>query len=256
MNLLALGDITDQRAAAYVAERLWEVRRREHIDFVVANGENASFIIGAGPDQVRKLTEGGVDVITGGNHTMQNPACYPMLEEGRLMVRPLNYPDAVPGHGYVIADACGYRLLVMNVMGVMSMQPQLDHPVPCIRRVLEREAGKYDAAVLDIHAELTGEKYLLAHLFDGEIQVMFGTHTHVPTADERVLPRGSGYITDIGMCGVRESVLGCRVQEAQEAYLTRIHQRHVPAEGPIQAEGAIFTFAPGGRVEQVRRLVF
>ena len=94
------------------------------------------------------------------------------------------------------------------------------------------------------------------NLFDGEIQVMFGTHTHVPTADERVLPRGSGYITDIGMCGVRESVLGCRVQEAQEAYLTRIYRRHVPAEGPIQAEGAIFTFAPGGRVEQVRRLVF
>ncbi len=241
MNILTIGDLTEPRAVAYLESKLWDYRRENAIDLVIANGENASFITGPTPELVTRMLDAGVDVITGGNHTVQNFRLHPTLETERTVLRPANYPASVPGTGYTVTDLCGYRLLVINVLGQVHMEPTLDSPFDAVDRILTREAGNYDVAALDIHAEATGEKLALAHYFDGRIQIIFGTHTHVPTADARILPGGSGYVTDIGMCGAADGILGID----KDVIIARCRQhlpvRYTPAEGEICANGVIFT---------------
>lgn len=240
MRILALGDIIAPVAVDFLAENLWEYRRREKIDFVVANGENASFLGGIAADAAKKLLLGGVDVITGGNHSLQNKGVYALHEEEERVLRPINYPTDVPGRGYTLTEAGGVRVLVMNAMGNALIEPVLDSPVPFIRRALAREAGAYDVALLDLHAEATGEKLAIAHVFDGSFAAIFGTHTHVPTADTQILPRGTGYVTDLGATAPTGGILGVRT----EVICTRTEQKlSVPyrvAEGPVRAEGVLF----------------
>jgi metallophosphoesterase (TIGR00282 family) len=172
------------------------------------------------------------------------------------IIRPANYPAACPGCGYTIRDVCGWRALCINVNGTTFMEP-LDSPFEAVEKILNREAGKYDFALLDIHAEATSEKLAIARAFDGRVSVMFGTHTHVPTADECVLPRGSGYITDLGMSGPVDSILGTKI----EAVLTKMRY-HMPAhftvaEGEIAICGALFTLDPStGKCVKVERIKF
>ena len=240
MKILTIGDITEPRAVTYLKENLWSFRRENKIDLVIANGENASFITGPSPELAEQILSAGVDVLTGGNHTVQNLRLHPMLEASRAILRPANYPAGVPGCGYTVADLCGYRLLVINVLGQVHMEPTLDSPFEAVERILAREAGNYDLAALDIHAEATGEKLALAHAFDGRIAVIFGTHTHVPTADARILPRGSGYITDIGMCGAEDGILGIDADVILERCRIHLPVKYRAATGKILAQGAIF----------------
>ncbi len=241
MNILAIGDLTEPRAVSYLESRLWDYRRENAIDLVIANGENASFITGPSPELVTRMLDAGVDVITGGNHTVGNFRLHPTLESTPVLLRPANYPACVPGTGYTVTDVCGYRLLVINVLGQVHMEPTLDSPFETVDRILSREAGNYDFAALDIHAEATGEKLALAHYFDGRIQIVFGTHTHVPTADARVLPKGTGYVTDIGMCGAADGILGVDKDVIVARCRQHLPVKYAPAEGEILANGAIFT---------------
>lgn len=256
MNILAIGDVTEPRAAEALSSRLWEFRRRERIDFVLVNAENAGFIMGPDPDLARLLLDGGADVLTGGNHTLQRQSLHGMLENDSRLIRPLNYPPEVPGMGYTILPANGYRILVMNAQGRVEMEP-LDCPFHAVDRVLEREAGNYDFSILDFHAEATGEKLAMGHYLDGRVSIVYGTHTHVPTADEQILPRGTAYQTDIGMCGPRDGILGMAPESILRRFVTRLPERYAPATGEIAVQGTVFSLSESdGRVHELRRVTF
>jgi metallophosphoesterase (TIGR00282 family) len=255
MKILVIGDVTSPRGVDYLCERLWKFREKNKIDFCVVNGENASFITGISAELAERLLRAGADVITGGNHTLQNKAAYTALDEQKELLRPINFGDSAPGHGYEIFDAQGYRILVINAMGNVHIEPNLDSPFPYIDRVLKREEGRYDFAILDIHAEATGEKLAIGHAYDGRINIVFGTHTHVPTADEQILPRGTGYITDVGMCGERGGIIGMDAQTVVERMRSHLPHKFKAAEGEPVADGAVFTLdTSSGRVTEVKRV--
>lgn len=239
MKILALGDIVGTKTVEHLGRELWPLRRRLGVDFVVANGENASDIHGLSAADARRLLDGGVDLLTTGNHVWGKRDLVPLLEEEAQILRPANYPPAAPGCGSAVVSACGWRLLCINVMGIVFTDTLAD-PFETVERILIREAGRYDLALLDIHAEATAEKLALARAFDGSIAVIFGTHTHVQTADECVLPGGSGYITDLGMCGPMDGILGTDAQAVITRFRTRMPQRFTPAQGRIGLQGAIF----------------
>ena len=165
MRILALGDVTDPRSVDYLKNNLWSFREKNRIDFTIVNGENAGFIFGVSPEQAFDLFSAGTDVITGGNHTMQNKFIHDALISTDKILRPINYPSEAPGMGYTIQNCNGYNIMVINALGCINMEPQLDNPIPFIERALEREKGKYDFSVLDFHAEATGEKGIVGRYF-------------------------------------------------------------------------------------------
>ena len=257
MKILVIGDVTSPKGVEHLHKNLWRIRREESIDFCVVNGENASFITGISAEGAELLLQAGADVITGGNHTLHNRAAYTALEERSELVRPINFDSSAPGRGYTIADANGYRILVINALGNVHMEPTLDNPYPYIDRALKDAAGKYDFAVLDIHAEATGEKLAIGYAYDGKINVIFGTHTHVPTADCKILPNGTGYVTDVGMCGEEGGVLGMRCDAVVERMRTRMPIKFQPASGKPVADAVIFSLdTASGRVTDVKRISF
>ena len=257
LHILALGDIVGGKTIDILRRSLWQKRRELKVDFVVANGENATDIHGLNARDAEAILDCGVDLITLGNHTYTMRDLHPFLDNNpNDIIRPANYPPAAPGCSYTIRDICGWRVLCINVNGTTFMEP-LDSPFEAVEKILAREEGRYDFALLDIHAEATSEKLAIAHAFDGRIAVMFGTHTHVQTADEGMLPRGSGYITDLGMSGPVNSILGTKI----EAVLTKMRY-HMPAhftvaEGEIAICGALFTVDPStGKCVKVERVKF
>lgn len=255
-KLLAIGDVVGPAATEYISENLWLFRREHHINTVVCNAENAALGNGLDPASADRLIESGCDVLTSGNHIFRKREIRQYLDESRLLVRPANYPPEVPGSGYTIVDCDGFRLLVINVMGTVYLE-SLACPFDTVEKILKKEDGNYDFSVLDIHAEATSEKIALARHFDGKINVIFGTHTHVPTADMTVLPRGSGYVTDLGMSGPRDGVLGVRADIIIEKFRTKLPVKFELAEGEIKADGVIFTLdADSGRVLEVERVLF
>ncbi len=256
MKILAIGDVVGSRAVEYLKEKLWRERERHSADFVVVNGENAAEIHGIGTADAEALFAAGADLITLGNHTYGRRDICTLLGDSDAIIRPANYPPMAPGGGYTILNISGWRILGINVMGTALMD-SLACPFATVDRILEREKGNYDFALMDIHAETTSEKIALGRYFDGRIAVMFGTHTHVQTADEQILPQGSGYITDLGMTGPIHGVIGSDAASVIERFRTRMPVRFTVAEGEIRAEGALFTVDPSSaRVTEVRRIRF
>ena len=257
MKILAIGDVTSQKGLEHLKKNLWKFRKTHQIEFCVVNGENASFVTGISPDGATELLRAGADCITGGNHTMQNKAVYTYLDETREILRPINFGDSAPGRGYTILDCNGYRVLVISAMGNVHIEPTLDNPFEFIDRVLRDEAGKYDVSILDIHAEATGEKLAIGYGYDGKINIIFGTHTHVKTADLQILPNGTGYITDVGMCGESGGVIGMDAECVVERMRTRLPKKFVAANGAPVADGAIFNIdTSSGRVISVESVKF
>lgn len=258
LKILIIGDVTGPGGVAHLKDMLWKVREREGADFVIVNGENASFVTGISADAAEELFLAGADVITGGNHTLQNKLAYSYLDEKQNILRPINFPAQAAGRGWCICEARnGYRVMVINAMGNIHIEPVLDSPYPYIDRALAEAEGKYDLSVLDFHAEATGEKGAIAYSYDGKISVIFGTHTHVPTADARILARGSGYITDVGMCGESEGVLGMDAECVCEKMRTRLPSKFKAAAGRVIANAVIFTLDVSSKaVTQVKRFDF
>ena len=208
LRIMTIGDVTSPKAATALADRLWEIRRNFRIDFLAVNPENAGFIIGPSADTAKMLLDKGADLLTGGNHTLQNQSLHALLDSDNRLIRPANLPAEAPGVGYTVLSANGYRLLAINVLGRVEMEPICDSPFTAIEKILSRENGNYDLSILDVHAEASGEKVALAVYFDGRFCAIYGTHTHVPTADLSILPLGTGYVSDVGMCGASGGVLG------------------------------------------------
>lgn len=257
MNILVVGDVTSPIGIEHLKRNLWRVREENKIDFCVVNGENASFVTGISAELADVLLSAGADAITGGNHTLRNRSVFTYLDDKREILRPINFGDGAPGHGYAILDALGYRMLVINALGNVHIDPVLDSPFSYIDRLLLKEAGNYDFSILDIHAEATGEKLAVGYAYDGKINVIFGTHTHVQTADEQILPRGSGYISDAGMCGESGGVLGMDAECVVERMRTKIPYKFKAATGAPVANAVIFTLDTAkSRVTEIKRINF
>lgn len=256
MKILAIGDVVGAEAVEHLKKSLWQKRSELGAELVVVNGENAAAIYGIGTADAKTLLESGADVITLGNHAFSKKEIFSMLSDSECIIRPANYPPLAPGSGYTILNICGWRVLVINIMGTVFME-SLACPFATVDRILEREKGAYDFAIMDIHAESTSEKVAIAYYFDGRISVIFGTHTHIPTADERVLPGGSGYITDLGMVGPENSVIGADAGAVIERCRTKIGARLTVPHGNIVAEGALFDLDTGSmKVRSVTRVKF
>lgn len=256
MKILALGDITGTITIPYLQKTLWKERSTLGADFVIANGENVSDIHGVSAEDAECLLDCGIDLITTGNHVFSRKSIGALLDNSTNIIRPANYPAACPGLGCVIKQIGGWRILCMNVMGVVYLE-SLASPFETVEKMIEREKGKYDFSILDIHAEATSEKLAIARYFDGRINIIFGTHTHVQTADEQVLPGGTGYITDLGMSGPTGGVLGTAAKPVIARFMTKMPQKFTLAEGDISVNGALFDIDTAmKKVVSVRRVRF
>lgn len=240
MRILFLGDIVGRSGRNAVVEMLPGLRRRYGLDFVVVNGENAAGGFGITEDIVNDLYDAGADAITLGNHSFdQREALVFIARHGRLL-RPLNYPEGTPGRGTGhFKTKSGADVLVISAMGRVFMEA-LDCPFRAVERELAACPLKKgaDAIILDMHAEASSEKKAIAYHFDGELSLVVGTHTHVPTADDMILPGGTAFITDIGMCGDYDSIIGMDKEEAIQRFITRLPGgRFKPSLGPGSISG-------------------
>lgn len=246
MKILVLGDVVGAAGTQYLTEgrRLWRLRDSLRADLVIVNAENAAPGNGTTPDAARALFDAGADVLTGGNHSFRRREFYTMLDDERYVLRPANYPSEAPGHGFCITECAGWRLLVINLAGCVYMEP-LASPFETADRILKESEGRFDASIVDFHAEATSEKIALARYLDGRVSAVFGTHTHVATADIQILPGGTGYITDLGMCGSHAGILGVATEPILKKFLTKMPTFFTPAEGDCALHGALFEIENG-----------
>jgi 2',3'-cyclic-nucleotide 2'-phosphodiesterase len=254
MHLLFLGDIVGSPGRRAVEELLYRVVDRHLIDLVVANCENASGGIGITPAVADQLLNMGVDLLTSGNHIWKHKDIIPYLEETDRLVRPANYPPETPGRGYaVIETAIGEKVAVVNLEGRVFMSA-LECPFRTVDAVLAQIPPEVKIIMVDMHAEATSEKLALGWYLDGRVSAVVGTHTHVQTADERLLPQGTAYITDAGMTGPINSVIGMKTEIILERFLTQRPQPFKVASQNIQLQGVVLKFNSTGRCQEIIRV--
>lgn len=237
-RILAVGDVVGESGLAHLARHLGSLQKLKDIHFTVVNGENASGV-GLTPQQAERMLRAGADVVTLGNHAFGKPQIGGLLEEEPRLLRPANFTARSPGRGCGIYDCGGLRIRVMNLIGRCELDFHADNPFFTADRLLRE--GEAELTLVDFHAEASSEKLAMAYYLDGRVSALWGTHTHVPTADEEVFPGGMGYISDLGMTGAVRSVLGVRPEQSVETFLGGRPGRYQPAEGPCKLQGAIFT---------------
>ena len=239
LNILAVGDVVGEQGLDYLERHLRTLQKFHGVDFTVVNGENASGV-GILPAQARAILGAGADVITLGNHTWNRLQIADYLEDEPRILRPANYTSRVPGRGWGVFEARGgVRVGVVNLIGRCEMDSNFENPFTTADRILRGMDA--DAAVVDFHAEATSEKGAMAWYLDGRVQALWGTHTHVPTADAQVLPKGLGFVTDLGMTGPAHSVLGIKPQQAINRFLGGLPRRFEQPDGPRKLESVLFT---------------
>lgn len=238
-NLLAIGDVVGENSVDYMQRVLPNLKKEHDIHLTVANGENISGV-GITPAQARSLYASGADVITLGNHTWNRIQITDFLDSNPNIIRPANYTGRTPGRGAcVYQTAQGIRVGVINVMGRLNLNPNLDSPFQAVNRIL-RDLD-CDIAVVDFHAEATSEKGAMGWHLDGRVSAVWGTHTHVPTADTKILPKGTGFVTDLGMTGPLHSVLGVRPEQSINLFTGSLPRKFTPADGPLKMECCLFS---------------
>ncbi len=239
LRLLAVGDVVGKSGLEYIKSNLWKIRKAENCDIVIVNGENSAPGNGITKMSADTLFMSGADIITTGNHVFRRNEVYSYLDDNEKVLRPANYPKTVPGFAHGVFDFFGVRVLVMNLLGTVYME-SLESPFEAAERILAREKDGFDIAVCDIHAEATSEKMAFAHHFDGRIHIVFGTHTHVQTADAKILAQGTGYITDLGMTGPYDSVLGVKKETVIKKFVEKMPVRFDEADGKAFFNAAVF----------------
>ena len=251
LKVLAVGDVVGEGGQDILARRLRELREDTGAHFAMVNGENASGV-GITPAQARRMLEAGADVITLGNHTWNRIQIGDFLDKDPHILRPANYAGRVPGRGMGIYQCQGQRVAVLNLMGRVELNPNLDSPFKATNFLLRGQ--DYDLALVDFHAEATSEKGAMAWYLDGRVQAVWGTHTHVPTADCQILPKGTGFVTDLGMTGPKRSVLGIRPEHSINLFLGGLPRRYEEAEGNCKLNACLFTIdTEKKRCVEVRR---
>ena len=234
MKILFCGDIVGRSGRTVVMDNLKELRRRLELDFVVVNGENAAHGFGITDTICKAFYEAGIDVITTGNHVWDQREIMNYIDGDPRLLRPINYPKGTPGKGVgVFKTSTGRKVLVIHPLGRLFMDP-LDDPFAAVEKVLaeHRLAETVDCIIIDIHAEATSEKMAMGHAMDGRVSMVIGTHSHVPTADARILRGGAAYLTDVGMCGDYDSVIGMQKTEAISRFTRKVNKERLePANG-------------------------
>lgn len=239
MNILCIGDVVGSIGCKFLMKTLPSFKRLKGIDLVIANGENSSDGNGLTPSSAKQLFDSGVDVITSGNHAFRRKESYDYYDSCHELIRPANFPSGTtPGRGYTVIDMLKWQVCIINLMGTMYLEP-LDCPYQTVEKIL-KETEHCRIKILDFHAEATAEKRALGYYLDGKISAMFGTHTHVQTADETILPNGTGYITDVGMTGTIDSVLGVKKELAISKFKNRLPVRFDLASGECRMDCILF----------------
>jgi len=246
MKILFFGDIVGKPGREAIKKILPQLKKEFEPDLVLANGENSGHGTGFSEKAATELTEAGIQFLTGGDHTFVLSGAAEMLTDKKWpILRPLNWPGLVPGRGYEILSVGARRLLLVNLIGRVFMHQDFDDPFKKITELLEdyslkgQEPGSenVDAIIIDFHAEATSEKAALSWFLDGKVSAMLGTHTHVPTADEKILPAGTAIISDVGMVGVRDSILGVDKEIVIKRFLTQRQFKMEVADGPVEVNG-------------------
>jgi 2',3'-cyclic-nucleotide 2'-phosphodiesterase len=255
MRVLFVADVIGSPGRKVAKGLLALVRTEARADAVVLNGENSAGGFGITPEIVREFFGLGVDVITTGNHVWDKKDILPLLDKEPRLLRPHNYPPGNPGRGVVVVPVAGARLAVLNLQG-RAFMPPIDDPFRAADALLEELRGKADAVVIDFHAEATSEKQAITRYLDGQVAAVIGTHTHVQTADERLLPRGTAGITDIGLTGSLGGVIGMKAEISIERQrLLSRGERMQPADDELHLQGAVVDIdASTGRARSIERL--
>ncbi len=254
MNVLFIGDVVGAPGRRALEELLSRVVDRHFIDLVITNCENASGGLGITPLIADQLLALGIDVLTSGNHIWKHKEILPYLEATDRLIRPANYPPGTPGQGLSLVEtAAGEKAAVLNLEGRVFMNP-LECPFRTVDTLLASIPPEVKVIIVDMHAEATSEKQALGWHLDGRVSAVVGTHTHVQTADERILPGGTGYITDAGMTGPVDSVIGMKKEIILERFLSQLPQPFKVATQNIQLQGVILKINPQGRCQEINRL--
>jgi len=242
MNILFVGDIVARPGRRVLFSHIESIKKRYEIDFSIVNVENAAGGFGVTEDLAHEFLDHGVDVMTTGNHVWDKSEALEFIDTWPNLVRPANFPEGTPGRGWtVVTSGGGHRVAVVNLMGVVFMHPMLDCPFRCVDKVMEEIPDDVDAIVVDFHAEATSEKVAMGWYLDGRASAVLGTHTHIPTADERVLPEGTAFICDAGMTGCYDSVIGMDVKKTLRRFVKKTPQRLEVARGKGTLRGVVFS---------------
>lgn len=254
MKILAVGDLVGKVGLRKLEERLQDIVKQENIDFVVVNAENVSDGMGITEKDFKSILNLPVDIITMGNHTWGKKDIFKIINEKRI-IRPANYPNNVPGRGYEIFKCKDKRIAVINLLGRVSTNVLTENPFLIADKIIQKISKEVDIIVVDMHAEATAEKMALAYYLDGRVTIVFGTHTHVQTADERILEKGTAYITDLGMTGPKNSVIGMETSISIKRFVTTLPERYKAAEGEAILNACIFEIKDETcRVEKIKRI--
>lgn len=257
LKILAIGDIIGRPGRDIIKKHLRNLIAKEHINFTIANAENVSGGSGIMPKEADELFASGLNVLTGGDHIWSKKEIVPYIYSCPGLLRPANYPEESPGKGFGIFESSNSATLgVIHVQGRTFMKISADCPFKTAKKLVDTIREKTKVIVVDMHAEATSEKVAFGWYLDGLVSFVFGTHTHIQTADERILPNGTAYITDLGMTGPHDSVIGRRTDRILHRFLTQMPAHYDVATGDIRLSGAIVTIdSTTGRAEEIRRVM-
>lgn len=254
MNILAVGDIVGAAGIKELQKRLQKVKQEYKVDFTIVNGENAAEGMGITEKNFKDILSAGADCVTMGNHTWGKKEIFKFIDHPKL-IRPINYPKEVCGKGYYIYPCKNKKIAVINAIGRAEINVMTDNPFEVTKQIVEKIKNEVDIILLDFHAEATAEKKAMGYYLDGEITAMFGTHTHVQTADEQILEKGTGFITDIGMTGPKNSVIGMDKEVALKRFVTSLPEKYRIASGETIFNSVLFQINEDtNRVEQIARV--
>ena len=239
MRILAVGDIVGRTGLQKLKDVLPKVIKENNIDFVIVNGENAADCMGITEKMYKEILALNVNVVTMGNHTWGKKEIFNFIEDEHI-IRPANYPDNNPGKGYRIFNCNGKKVAVINLIGRTTMAVLSENPFLKAKEIVEKIKNTVDIIVIDFHAEATAEKIAMAHYLDGEVSILYGTHTHVQTADEEILEKGTAYITDIGMTGPKKSVIGMDIEASIKRFETSLPEKYKIADGKARFNSCMF----------------
>ena len=254
MKILAVGDIVGEAGVKKLKEILPELKKNEEIDFVITNGENAAGGMGLTERYFKDLLLAGTDVVTMGNHTWGKKDIFKFIDHPQLL-RPANYPKGVVGKGLGIYKCKGKKIAVMNFLGRVDLHILTENPFVMAKEMVEELQDQVDMIFIDFHAEATAEKIAMGKFLDGKITALWGTHTHVQTADEQILTKGTGYITDLGMTGPKDSVIGMDVNVSFKRFETALPEKYKLAEGESMLNAVEFIVGDNtNKVTEIKRI--
>ena len=258
MNILFIGDIMGRSGRDAVFEMLYQVKEEYNIDFTIANGENASGGLGMNENGYNELCRAGVDFFTMGNHTFSKKSIKQLFENGENIVRPANMPEGTPGDGMAIVNVGNAKVAIINLLGRLYIDDNNESPFFAADRLVCEARKKTPIILIDFHAEATSEKEALGYYLDGKVTAVLGTHTHIQTADEKLLPKGTAYITDVGRTGVIDSVLGLDVSASIQRFTLAPNEKKLPfsvAKGKSQLCGVVLEIDEKiGKAEKITRI--